>query len=93
MITNSRQNFRNAAPLLKAFHDANVDQPGPSIRLKEWLEAYERGEIADPDEDDNTPVATSKSNTTSGAPKDKMNKVVKTKKGKLVRRTPLGKAK
>lgn len=78
------QNFRNASPLLQEFHAHHPDQPGPSVRLGEWLVAYHQGGVAASHDDDNTPVFDSHSSLTHAASASvaakKPYKVTKTKR-------------
>ena len=48
--------FKNAATLLKAYHDEYPEKAGPPIRLKQWLEAVENDDFDPSHADDNVPA-------------------------------------
>jgi hypothetical protein len=48
-------NFRDAPLALRKFHSRNTSQPGPPMRLRQWLKACFRGRVAAQHQDDNRP--------------------------------------
>ena len=50
--------FINSASKVKEFHDAYPDEPGPPVRLQQWLEAAQRDEVLQPIPEDLLAVKT-----------------------------------
>jgi hypothetical protein len=56
--------FINSATKVKEFHDTYPDEAGPPVRLQQWLEAAEKGEILKPIPEDLLAVETRQKETT-----------------------------
>ena len=50
--------FKNAARLIRRYHDARVTDPGPPVNLEAWLSAAEEGTEAPDHPDDDKPMRT-----------------------------------